>query len=901
LPTGTVTFLFTDLEGSTCLLEAHPAAYREALGRHHALLRAAVEAHGGAVFETVGEAVYAAFARPADAVAAALAGQLALWSEAWGEVGELRVRMALHTGDVERQGDHYFGAPLYRAARLMATAHGGQVVLSGATAALTRDVLPAGAGLRDLGTHRLKDLRRPEQVSQLVHPDLPAAFPALMSQDAHPHNLPVQSTPFIGRARELAAVRMRLLRDDVRLLTLTGPGGVGKTRLAFQAAVDLVGRFAGGVFVVPLGHLAEPGLIPSAMAQALGVREAAGRPLLDSVRDAVGSRALLLVLDNCEHLLGAAPLVAGLLAACPALKVLATSRAVLRLSGEHALPVPPLALPEPSDPQGPARTDHLTECEAVRLFLDRARAARADFTLTQANAPAVAAICRRLDGLPLALELAAARVRLLPPRALLARLEHRLPLLTGGARDLPARLQTMRDAIAWSYDLLPAGEQTLFRRLGAFAGGCSLEAAEAVCATGDGGGAGGTGDVATDALDGLAALVDQSLLRRDEAGDDGGEPRFVMLETVREYALERLAASGEAAAVRGAHAAHFLDLAERAEPGLRGPEQAAWLDRLEREHDNFRAALRWAVERGEADLGLRLGGALWRFWYTHAHLSEGREWLTALLADPGAGRSAARAKALAGLGTLTWFRGDDRAARSLVEESVAIGRELRDSPSLAASLAWLGYVTQQGDPAAARAWLEEALAIGREVGDGEVIAHALNLLGEVARCEGDYGRAAACYEESLAAARDLGERWRVAAALHNLGHIARHRGDPEGAAARFRESLAVARELGDTRLIAHCLTGLAGVAATGQPERAGRLFGAGAALFDAIGAGLDPADRAERDRNAAAARGALGEAPFAAAWEAGRALPAEEAIALASEALLALSRRTRVPTEDPPG
>jgi predicted ATPase/class 3 adenylate cyclase len=586
LPAGTVTFLFTDLEGSTRLLEAHPHAYQDAVARHHALLRGAVEAHGGAVFETVGDAVYAAFARPTDAVAAALAGQVALHREAWGAVGELRVRMGLHTGEVERQGAHYFGAPLYRGARLTATAHGGQVVLSEATAALVREALPPGAGLRDLGAHRLKDLQQPERVAQLTHPALPAAFPPLRSLDARPHNLPLQLTSFVGRERELGEVARRL--GAVRLLTLTGAGGVGKTRLALQTAAGLVEAHPDGVWLVELAPLADPALVPQAVAAAVGVREEPGRPLVATLADALRPKHLLLLLDNCEHLLdAAAALAAALLRACPGVRVLATSREALGLAGEAPYRVPSLALPAPgSTPPvaAPARP------EAVTLFVERAAVAQPAFAVTDRTAPAVVEVCRRLDGIPLAIELAAARVRVLPVEQLLARLDDRFRLLTGGGRTVPPRQRTLRATVEWSHALLSEAERALFARLAVFAGGFSLEAAEAVGA--------GDGVPTDEVLDRLSRLVDQSLVVADEAAD--GTARFRLLETLRQYAGERLAASGEAAAARDRHAAFYLALAEASRPPAAEHHDGAWLARLEREHDNLRAALAWTQPRDDA-------------------------------------------------------------------------------------------------------------------------------------------------------------------------------------------------------------------------------------------------------------------------------------------------------------
>ncbi|MBI3980207.1 MAG: adenylate/guanylate cyclase domain-containing protein [Chloroflexi bacterium] len=475
LPAGTVTFLFTDVEGSTGLLERHPQAMGAALTQHHWILRDAVEAGRGVVFETVGDAVYAAFALATDAVAAALQAQLDLHAADWGEVGQIRVRMALHTGEVERQGDHYFGPPLFRCARLLATTYGGQVMLSSATADLVVDALPPGAGLRSMGSHRLKDLYRSEHLFQLVHPALPGEFPPPKSLDALPNNLPVQLTSFIGRERELAEVK-RLLKTT-RLLTLSGPGGCGKTRLALQVAADQLDDFADGVYFVDLGSVRDRSLVAPAIAKALGVREVGARTPLEGLKDELRDREMLLVLDNFEQVLAATSLVADLLTACPRLTLLVTSRVVLHVRGEREFAVPPLTLP---DLKRLPPAEQLSQFEAVRLFGERAMAVKPDFAITPGNAAVVAEICHRLDGLPLAIELAAARIKYLPPQAMLARLDHRLSLLTGGPRDLPARQQTLRGAIAWSYDLLSESEKTLFCRLSVFVGGCTIDAAEVV-------------------------------------------------------------------------------------------------------------------------------------------------------------------------------------------------------------------------------------------------------------------------------------------------------------------------------------------------------------------------------------------------------------------------------------
>ena len=584
LPSGTVTFLFTDIEGSTARWEGHPDAMRAALARHDALVRAAIVEHRGHVVKTMGDAFHAAFSRAPDAVAAALDAQRRLQAEPWGEVGPLRVRMALHTGVAEERDGDYYGPPLNRAARLLSAGHGGQVLLSQATRELVRDGLSEGAALIDLGEHRLKDLARPERVFQVVSPGLAADFPQLRALDSSPNNLPIQLTPLIGRERAVRAVMALLTGGDpspspgqARLVTLTGPGGIGKTRLGLQVAAELVGAYDDGVVVVELAPISDASLVAPRIAQALGMADTSGRPPVDILVERLRDRRLLLVLDNFEQVLPATSVVDDLLRSCPALSIMVTSRAPLQLRSEHEYPVPPLVLPEVGRPLSP---EALSQYEAVALFIDRSAAIRPDFAVTNANAPAVAGICARLDGLPLAIELAAARIRLLPPEALLARLEHSLDLLVGGRRDLPARQQTLRSAIAWSFDLLDVPEQRLFRRLGVFVGGFTLEAAEAICSQ--------DGDLEIDTLDGIGSLVDASLVRLDRTTI--GEPRYALLETVREFALERLEASGELSRTQRHHRDHFVAFAERAAAELRGPRAAQWFDRLAVEHGNLWAA-----------------------------------------------------------------------------------------------------------------------------------------------------------------------------------------------------------------------------------------------------------------------------------------------------------------------
>jgi predicted ATPase/class 3 adenylate cyclase len=644
-PTGTLTFLFTDIEGSTKLWESHPDVMQTALARHDEILRGTTEQHGGYVFKTVGDAFCAAFQTAPDALEAALEIQRRLLSFEWEQTGPLRVRMALHIGAAEERDGDYFGPPVNRVARLLSAAHGGQVLLSLPAQELVRDQLPAGTTLRDLGEHRLKDLFRPERVFQLVSPDLPSEFPPLRTLETYRNNLPLQPTPLVGREKEVAQVCDLLRSDETRLLTLTGPGGIGKTRLALQAAADLLDDFSDGTFFVPLATLTEAELFLPAVAETLGVKEIGEQPLDESLKDYLSERRLLLVLDNFEQVLEAAPAVTELLAGAPGLKVLATSRAPLGLYGEHEFPVPPLSMP---DLKRPPPLERLTQYEAVGLFVERAQAVKPDFKVTNDSAPAVAEICVRLDGLPLAIELAAARIKMLPPKAMLQRLGSRLKLLTGGARDLPERQRTLRATIEWSHALLDEGEQLLFARLAVFSGGRTLEAIEAICDT--------KGDLPVEAFEGVSSLLDKSLLRQEESPE--GEPRFVMLETIHEFAREKLQESEEGEEIKTLHAHYFLALAEEAYPELKGANQLDWLGKLETEHDNMRAALSWALERKEAEVALRLGGALWWFWSVRGYHSEGRRWLEAVLAIDGRGSPEVQAMARAGAGALALEQGD---------------------------------------------------------------------------------------------------------------------------------------------------------------------------------------------------------------------------------------------------
>lgn len=700
-----------------------------------------------------------------------------------------------------------------------------------------------------------------------------------------PHNLPAQPTRLLGRDEAVRAFVAFVRRADVRLVTLTGPGGIGKTRLAIQVAADLLHDFADGVWFVRLSRLTDPSLVIPKIAETLGLKEAGDQSIADLLRIHLRERCVMLVLDNCEHVAAAAPDIAELLEASPALKVMATSRMALRLRAEHEYPVAPLGLPPTAaDPALAHTPERLMEYPAAALFVERAQAARPDFALTAANAQAVAEICARLDGLPLAIELAAVRVKLLPPSALLARLEHGLGFLAGGAHDLAERQQTMRSTLAWSENLLAAEERVLFRRLAVFAGGCTLDAAQVVCAT--------PAEIAPldmDLLDGLEALLDQSLVQQRE---EGGEPRFSMLHVIREYALEQMEVSGEAEALRRAHAASVLTLVEQAEPYLTGPDVGTWLGRLEREHDNLRAALGWAREHGEAETGLRLVAAVLRFWMARGHLREGRAWAEGLLAlkpealsaeSATADAGSIRARALFAAGVLALYQVDNAAAGTWLEEATARGQAAGDLKTAANALSSLGVMAmQQGDLERARACLEESLALMRALGDRRGIAVVQTNLGIVVYFQHDLEWATDTFSQALAFARQVGDRDLIATNLANLAGVALRQGNIVPSEELGREALALYWELGDPR---RCAVGLEGLASSagmlGHGERAARLLGAAAALREALGAPLPPHEWADIEQMVAAARVALGKEQWATAFAAGQALSLKEAIVVA--------------------
>lgn len=822
LPRGTVTFLFTDIESSTIHLQKlGDARYSAVQADHRRILRSSFTQGGGVEVDTQGDAFFYAFEQATAAVNAAAAAQQAILSHPWPEGMAMRVRMGLHTGEAVLGSEGYVGLDVVRGSRIMSAGHGGQVLLTETTAELVQQALPESVALRDLGEHRLKDLARAEHIFQLVIAGLPSDFPLLKSLGLH-HNLPSSLTSFIGREREAAQVKELLASTS--LVTLTGAGGSGKTRLALEVAADLLNEFPGGVWLVELASLSDPGLVVQAVASTLGVREIPGRSLLDSLIDYVQAKTLLLVLDNCEHLITAcAQLAETLLRAAPKLRILATSRETLGIQGEATYRVPSLTFP---DFTTLPPVDQLIQYEAIQLFVARAVSCQPGFELTEANVNSVAQIVRHLDGIPLAIELAAARMKLLSVEQIAQRLGDRFRLLTGGSRTALPRHQTLRAAIDWSYELLSEAERTVLRRLAVFAGGFTLEAVEAICA--------GDGVEADWTLDLVMHLVDKSLVL---VVATDGEARYKMLETIREYSRGKLFESGEDAAVRRRYLDWYRDFVKSAETELRGPQQLLWLGRLDAEHDNLRAALDASLSAETAESGLHLAGALHHFWVLRGYLSEGRDWLEGILTWSNGASKLARSQALYGAGVLAFHQGDYARSTALCEESLALCKECGIEPGIALTLTALGNVARsQGDYARASRLFEESLALWREVGDKWGLANVLTQFGTVARSQGDYARARGLFEESLLLWREVGDRWGLATSLAHLGLTNGNQGDYERASALHEESLALRRELGDKVNMGSSLLSLGTVALNlGDYERARELFEESLALRREIG------------------------------------------------------------------
>jgi len=827
MPVGTVTFLFTDMEGSTRLMQELGDRYVQAQIDHHEILRAAFRSGDGRELRTEGDSFFCVFESALDACGAAAEAQRNFASHRWPGDKPIRVRIGLHTGEAPLVGKEYIGIDVHHAARVMASAHGGQVVISEATRSLVESSLGDGLTLRDLGLHRLKDLARPERLFQLVIAGVPDTFPALRTLDSTPNNLPTQLTSFVGR-EELVAEAKRLLAGT-RLLTLVGPGGIGKTRLSLQIAADVVQSFPDGVYFVALSAVRDPDLIASTVAQAIGVSVAGNRMPIDAVNEHLHDRKVLLIFDNFEQLLPqGGPTVTQLLQASPGVKVVASSRAALHVYGEQEMAVEPLRLP---DLRALPSLEALGQYEAVRLFIERAVAARHDFRVTNENAPAIAGICERVDGLPLAIELAAARVKLFNPQALLARLEQSANVLGAGSRDLPGRQQTLKGAIAWSYDLLDEPHKRLFARFSVFARGANLEQAEAVC--------GPESELGVDVLTGLDELADQSLLRRLP---DFDEPRLLMLHVIREYAAERLQESGESDRTRDRHAAEFQRLAEEAAPHLFGADQKLWLDHLELDHDNFRAAFDWASGSGDVKRALCLGAAFWRFWQMRGHLREARTRLDALLAMPATrDHPAERARSLEAGGGIAYWQGDLKAAGIYYDECLDIMRAGGDKREIANALYNASFPSNvnRTDVPKARGLLEEALAIYRELGDGPGVAQCVWALGQAYVTLEEYPRAVDSLGEAISLFRSQGNRFGLGWALFVRALLALQFDDVPTASAGCLEAMRIFSEADDVTGEVLVLDAFAEVVRReGDSIRGARLAGASAAQQVATGAGL---------------------------------------------------------------
>jgi predicted ATPase/class 3 adenylate cyclase len=863
---GVTTFLFTDIEGSTRLWDREHDRMQVALARHDAIVRAAVEGNHGIVVKMSGDGAHGAFDDPLDALGATLQLQQGLADPASTHGVALRVRCGLHAGVTERRDNDFFGGAVNRAARIMGVAHGGQVLLSQAVATLVGGRLPPGTGLLDLGTVRLRDLENPERVFQLVHPDLRRDFPSLRSLEATPNNLPQQLSSFVGRERELAEIT-RLL-SWARLVTLFGPGGIGKTRLSLQVGADALESFPDGVWFVELAPIADPLLVPQAVASVLGVKEEAGHPVSEALVRYVKDRRVLVILDNCEHLLqSCADLVKLLLQAGPHLKILASSREHLRVAGETSHPVPPLPVP------GPAEADSVTtgtQFAAVRLFAERAASARPSFALTAQNAGAVADICRRLDGIPLAIELAAARVRTLSVETIGTRLSERFRLLTDGDRTALPRQQTLRALIDWSHNLLTDPERALLRRLAVFAGGWTLEAAEGVASGGN--------LEKSEVIEVLTNLVEKSLVLIEPA-----EQRYRLLETVREYAQEQLQQSGEEGAVRTRHLAFYLALTEKARPELNGPDQGSWLRQLDLDRENILLAHAWCDHAKEgAEWGLRLVESIRPYWFSRGLLALRLRLAVEALQREGAQvPNQARCLGLFSAGQACCFMGRYTDAQDFLSASLSIARTVQNQERVEAVLELLGMVAfAQGDLIAARGYLEEARALAQRAGNPRQLAAALNGLAQVHRAEGNLDAAQPLYTEFLALARALGDRENIAIGLLNLAMVSIGRGNSDGVCAALLDALAIAEEIGFRPAGQSVLEVSAGLAALfEQWEHAANFFGVAEAQTEQTGLHRDPADEAFLLPLVTGARKALGAGAFAAAENAGRQRSYPEAIA----------------------
>jgi predicted ATPase/class 3 adenylate cyclase len=869
LPTGTVTYLFTDVEGSTRLLrKLGRETYRQMQDAHASIMRGAIKASRGAEVRTEGDSFFVVFSTPAEALKAAAGAQRELTAYPWPGEDRITVRMGLHTGEGVTGGDDYVGFDVNRAARIAAAGHGGQVILSDATRALVEHDLPPGISVRDLGLHRLKDIDHREHLHDLVIDGLPSDFPALKSRDAQPTNLPAPRTSFIGRLREIGEVTELL--QKARLLTITGPGGTGKTRLALRVAAAQLGRIPDGVFFVDLSAVTDAALVPADILAALRIPEIPGTDPRTTLVDHLRDLELLLVLDNMEQLVGVSSQVGFLLDSVSGLKIIATSRIPLRVAGEQEYPLEPLPLPDEDED-----LEAFIHCDSVALFAERAAAVIPGFRITSRVAPAIAKITARLDGLPLALELAAGRLRVLDPVELAERLDHRLQLLTGGAGDVPDRHRTLSATIQWSHDLLDEEARRLFARLSVFAGGWTLDAAEAVC--GD--------DLGMSPLDGLSSLAESSLVRRTAAVD--GTTRFGMLETLREFAADRLAAGGEQNSVRDRHAIYFRDRAEEARPQLTREGREFWLNYFDDEQDNVRVALDGAEQSRDIETAMRIAVALWRFWQLRGRLAEGRVRLERLLSHPLAQRrDAVRARGLSALGGLAYWQADYETMGSAYEEAAGIARELDDQSLLARAIFELSFVplSLESDPDQAETLLRQAMALS-DPDDLQLQAELWTGMGYLNAFRANPTGMLDGLKKSIALNEQIGDRMLVAESLMGLAGAHFLLGDHASAERQLRDLATKIAET-DTPIMMWptVLHAMALVANHKRDHvRAARLLGACDALRKDLGATPPLVALRLLGDPEAEARAALGEDGYEREWTLGNDTTLEEAVAYALE------------------
>lgn len=855
LPTGTVTFLFTDIEGSTARWELHAEAMSEAIHRHDHLTKTVVESAGGDIFKSTGDGFCSVFAVPSMALSAALDLRSRLESEAWPQsVAPLRVRMAIHSGPAEQRASDYFGPTLNRTARLMAAGHGGQILVSEAVHQLISDT----AMLRDLGVHRLRDLLQPERIYQLS--DDEEVHDPLRGLDSKSHNLPVQVTSFVGRERDIA--ELTVLIDTTRLVTLTGPGGTGKTRLALQAGAEVVGRFD-SVHFVPLANAAQADRIPAAIADVVGLQDRSARSAIDILAAHLEGRRDVLILDNFEHLMEGAPLVGELLDRTTDLHVVVTSRELLRLRAENHYPVAPLGVPT----TGPVAAKELADFEAIRLFTERARAASADFSLDDANGADVAALCEQLDGLPLAIELAAARIRLFSPSELRSRLAADQSVLGSGPVDAPQRQRTLVDTITWSYDLLDPEEQALFRRLAVF-GGASLDAVEAIASPG----------LSLEALTAVEALIDKSLVQVDQGRL--GEFRVDLLGTIHGFAFDQLQAHGEVAEFCNRHAKYFADLAQAAAAELRGPKQLDWTQRLEDERPNFEAAMDWTLGSGNPTHGLQIVGGLRDFWFYRGHFHEMGRWVQRAMPLIDSADPKLKADVLMTAGFHLYMGHEEGDAYRLLDDAAQLYAAAGAYKDEAMAKIWAAGSRERIsniDETTRRA-MTEALATARAADSPSAIAQALNMLGEMERSAGNLELAWEIQQEGLVASHVAGEPMRVAMMTHNLGLIAQHLENYDEADRLIRRSLDLAMDQDFRAQACHSLIAAAEqLARRGDPEKAARLIGCADRQFDLMGFRAQPADEPDYTRIRAYVSTTLGAERYQEAVSSGAALQLEEA------------------------